>query len=92
MAGWHHQCNGLDELGQTLEDGEGQEGLACCSPWGHKGSDMTVQLNINSVYKLGFPGGSVVKNLPDSAGDKGLTLIKEDLTCVRATKPVRHNY
>ena len=23
MAGWHHQCNG-HELGQTLEDGEGQ--------------------------------------------------------------------
>ena len=61
MAGWHHQCNGLDELGQTLEDGEGQEGLACCSPWGHRGSDMTVQLNVDSVYKLGFPDGSVVR-------------------------------
>ena len=29
--GWHHQCNG-HELGQTLEDGEGQESLACCRP------------------------------------------------------------
>ena len=35
MAGWHHQCNG-HELGQTLGDGEGQEGLSCCSPWGHR--------------------------------------------------------
>ena len=26
------------ELGQTPEDGEGQGGLACCSPWGHMGS------------------------------------------------------
>ena len=35
MAGWHHQCNG-HELGRTLGDGEGQGGLVCCSPWGHK--------------------------------------------------------
>ena len=25
--------------------GDGQGGLACCSPWGHKESDMTEQLN-----------------------------------------------
>ena len=38
MAGWHYRCNEhkLDELGQTLGDGEGQGGLACCSPWGYK--------------------------------------------------------
>ena len=35
MAGWHHGCN-EHELGQTLGDGEGQRGLACCSPWGCK--------------------------------------------------------
>ena len=40
MAGWHRQCNGR-ELGQTPGDGEGQEGLAGCSPWGHKELDMT---------------------------------------------------
>ena len=28
-------------LGQTLGDGEGQGGLACCSPWGGKELDMT---------------------------------------------------
>ena len=44
MAGWHHQCNG-HELGQTSGDGEGQGGLVCCSPWGHKVSDTTEQLN-----------------------------------------------
>ena len=32
-AGRHHWCNGY-ELGQTSRDGEGQGGLACCSPWG----------------------------------------------------------
>ena len=25
--------------------GDGQGGLACCSPWGHKESDMTERLN-----------------------------------------------
>ena len=40
MVGWHHQCNG-HELGQILGDSEGQGGLACCSPWGHKESDTT---------------------------------------------------
>ena len=40
MAGRHHLCNGY-ELGRTLGDGEGQRGLVCCSPWGHKESDMT---------------------------------------------------
>ena len=44
MAGWNHQCSG-HELGQTSGDGEGQGGLACCSPWGRKQSDMTWQLN-----------------------------------------------
>ena len=38
----------------------------------------------------GFPGGSVVKNLPTSAGDEGL--IWEDATCRRSVKPVHHNY
>ena len=47
MTGWHHQCNG-HELGQTLGDGEGQGGLACCSLWGHKESDTTGPLNNNN--------------------------------------------
>ena len=40
MAGRHHWCNG-HELGQTSGDGDGQGGLVCCSPWGHKESDTT---------------------------------------------------
>ena len=35
MTGWHHRCNG-HELGQISGDGEGQEGLACGSPWGQR--------------------------------------------------------
>ena len=26
----------MDESEQTPGDGDGQGGLACCSPWGHK--------------------------------------------------------
>jgi len=33
------------ELGQTSGDGEGQRGLPCCSPWGHKELDMARSLN-----------------------------------------------
>ena len=35
MDEWHHWCSG-HELEQTSGDGEGQGGLACCSPWGCK--------------------------------------------------------
>ena len=39
MVGWHNGLNGLD-FEQTLGDGEGQESLVCCSPWGGKEWDM----------------------------------------------------
>ena len=52
MVGWHNGLNGLD-FEQTLGDGEGQGSLVCCSPWGHKESDTTEQLNnSNSNMKL----------------------------------------
>ena len=40
MVGCHHGLNG-QEFEQAPGDGEGQGGLACCSPWGHKESDPT---------------------------------------------------
>ena len=43
-VGWHHQLNGY-EFEQTPGVGDGQGGLACCSPWGHEESDTTEQLN-----------------------------------------------
>ena len=46
MAGWHHRLNG-HEFEKTPGDGEGQGSLVCCSPWGHKESDMTERLNNN---------------------------------------------
>ena len=53
MAGWHHQCNG-HELEQISGDGEGQVGLACCSPPGPKESDVTGLLNNSKVGSCGL--------------------------------------
>ena len=47
MVGWHHHLNG-HEFEQVPGDGEGQKSLACCSPWGHKVSDVTERLNNNN--------------------------------------------
>ena len=44
MVGWHQWLNG-HEFEWTLGVGDGQGGLACCSPWGCKQPDMTEWLN-----------------------------------------------
>ena len=44
MAGWHHRLDG-HEFEQAPGVGDGQGGLACCGPWGHKESDTTQLLN-----------------------------------------------
>ena len=44
LVGWHHQLNG-HEFEQALGVGDGQGGLVCYSPWGHKKLDTTEQLN-----------------------------------------------
>ena len=51
MVGWHHRLNGHG-FGQTLAVGDGQGGLACCSSWDHKESDMTERLNGTEPYKV----------------------------------------
>ena len=51
MVGWHHRLNG-HEFEQALGDGEGQGILTCCSPWGHRESDETEQLNDNNNKEL----------------------------------------
>jgi len=43
MVEWHHQLDG-HEFKQALGVGDGQGGLACCSPWDHKELDTTEQL------------------------------------------------
>ena len=44
MVGWHHQFDG-HEFEQALGVGDGQGGLACCSPWVGKELDTTKRLN-----------------------------------------------
>ena len=44
MGEWHHRLDG-HKLEQTLGVGDGEGGLACCSPWGHKKLGTTQQLN-----------------------------------------------
>ena len=47
MVGWHHWLNG-HEFEQAPGVGDGQGGLACCNPQGHKESFMTELLNDNN--------------------------------------------
>ena len=44
MIGWLHQLYGR-EFEYAPGIGDGQGGLVCCSPWGHKESDTTKWLN-----------------------------------------------
>ena len=46
MVGWHHRL----EFEQAPGGGDGQGGLAHCSPWGHKESDTTKRLNWTELY------------------------------------------
>ena len=44
LVGWHHRLNG-HEFEHAPGVGDGQGGLACCSPWGRKESDTIERLN-----------------------------------------------
>ena len=43
MIGWYHRLE--HEFEEAPGVGDGQGGLMCCSPWGHKESDMTERVN-----------------------------------------------
>ena len=49
MVGWHHRLDG-HEFEQAPRVGDGQGSLVCYSPWGHKESDTTEQLNQTHLY------------------------------------------
>ena len=44
LVGWHHRLY-RQEFEQAPGAGDGQGGLACCSPWGRKELDTTERLN-----------------------------------------------
>ena len=67
IVGWHPQLEG-HEFEQALGVDDGQGSLACCSPWGHKESDMREWLNwtevmnrinftkqVQAVFQKGWP-------------------------------------
>ena len=54
MVGWHHRLDG-HMFEQALGIVNGQGSLACCSPWGHKESDTTEQLNWKVYVKFRGP-------------------------------------
>ena len=53
-------------------------------------SDSPPYLKIQNLW--GFPGGSVVKKPPVNEETQVSSLIQEDPTCCKATKPVRRNH
>ena len=53
MAGWHHRFDG-HAFEWTLGVGDGQEGLVCCGPWGHKESNTTEWLNWKLMLRFFF--------------------------------------
>ena len=46
----------MDMYEKTQGDSEGQGSLTCCSPWGHRESDMTEQLNNNKLDSADLEG------------------------------------
>ena len=74
MVGWHHQLDG-HEFEQAPGAGDGQGGLACCSPWSRKELDTTERLNSNNRPGAGCQGRrdeegevSVLRELESGAG------------------------
>ena len=57
--------------------------------WTQHGQATILQLKIKA---MGFPGGSVVRNLPATAGSQLRSLVQDDPTGHGATRPVHRNY
>ena len=73
MVGWHHRLD-AHGFGWIPGVGDGQGGLACCSPWGLKESDTTERLNwtdVNTVVMLAAHSSILAWRIPwteDTAG------------------------
>ena len=77
IVGWHHRFNG-HAFEEAPGDGEGQRGLAYCSPRGHKESDMARQqiacfflfMWLLSLSIIILWPADVVKSFPCGSADK----------------------
>ena len=78
MAGWHHRLKG-HEFEQTPGDSEGQGILACCSPWGCKESDTTLQPN-NKI--LDIERAVFLWNKYGSVSSKKVEFAQHHVSCV----------
>ena len=60
MAGWHHRLDG-HELESALGVGDGQGGLARCSPWGRKVTWLSNWTELNwTIYKRKSVSGLLI--------------------------------
>ena len=59
MVGWHHLLNG-QQFGWTPGVGDGQGGLACCGPWGHK------ELRLSYWTELNWKESTALQNSAES--------------------------
>ena len=57
MVGRHHRLDG-HEFEQTPGDSEGQESLACYSPWGHKELGHNLAAEQHNKRSEAYPKGS----------------------------------
>ena len=64
-----------------MGDGEGQESLACCSPWGHKESDTTERLNNNNISSSKIRVVVVERLLHHKGKERGHHLLKIFFLC-----------
>ena len=78
MVGWYYWLNG-HEFEQTLGESDGQESLACCSPWGRRESSTTEWPEGLQLLPLqwahprqgcGHAAGSQWQKGRDAAGDR----------------------
>ena len=98
MVGWHHRLDGLAFV-WTLRVGDGQGGLACCSPWGRKELDTTEWLNWTEPIRKHFYVFILSSNLTgcplsvfaksgniryrSSSGKESILVAKQDLSVTR---------
>ena len=81
--GWMVSPTQWTESEQTLGESEGQESLACCSPWGRKELDTTEWLNNKKLLQTMLPPEPFsIAFYPNGHPGTGLRYIHQ-LTCQR---------